>query len=91
MAEVLTIIPISDDTIIFLQFISDVDSVANSAVFPRNLACYRLVPRDKITMQLRVAVFWASFYAHAAIFGLVSKVMVFTPCVTIRAVIFYVS
>ena len=40
-------------------------------------------------------VFWASFYAHAAIFGLVPKLVIFTSCIsiTLRAVIglFYVS
>ena len=43
------------------------DSVANSAVFPRNWASFTPVPR-KGELQLRVAVFWASVYAHAAIF-----------------------
>ena len=43
------------------------DSVANSAVFPRNWASFTPAPR-KGELQLRVAVFWASFYAHAAIF-----------------------
>ena len=33
-------------------------SVANSAVFPRNLACFRPVPREK---KLRVAVFGLLF------------------------------
>ena len=74
----------------FPRLMSSGHSVANSVVFPRNWACFRPVPRDK-TSSCELRFFWASFYAHAAIFGLVSKVMVSTPCVTIRAVIFYVS
>ena len=57
-------------------------SVANSAVFPRNWASFRPVPRGGGgNQQLRVAICWDSFYAHAAIFGLVSKVVCFTSCV----------
>ena len=44
------------------------DSVANSAVFPRNWASFTPVPR-RGEFQLRVAVFGASFYAQAAIFN----------------------
>ena len=39
-------------------------SVTKSAVFPRNLAS-----SAGKKLQLRVAVFWASFYEHAAILG----------------------
>ena len=53
------------------------------------LSCFRLVPRGKLAVAGCGC--WASFCAHAAIFGLVSKVVVFTSCVTLRAVIFYVS
>ena len=60
---------------------------ANSAVFPRNWACFRLVPQ---VLGLFLG-FCASFCAHATIFGLVSKVVVFMSCVTLRAIIFYVS
>ena len=34
--------------------------------------------------------FFASFYEHATILGLVSKLVVLTSCVTLRALIFYV-
>ena len=40
------------------------------SVFPRNLASFRPVPRGK-NSSCGMRLFWASVYAHAAIFGLV--------------------
>ena len=59
-------------------------SVANSAVFPRNLASFTPVPRG---VNLH---FWGLLFMHT-FFGLISKVVGFTSCVTLKAVIFYVS
>ena len=49
-------------------------SVANSAVIPRNRVNFRPLPWEKNSS----CVLGASFYAHAAIFGLVSKQEVLT-------------
>ena len=43
------------------------------------MSCFRLVPREQFAVA--GCVVWASFCAHAAIFGFVSKVVVFTSCV----------
>ena len=64
-------------------------SVVNCAVFPRNWACFKPVPRGKVS-SCGLRFFGLLFYTHAAIVGLVPKLVIFTSYITLRAVILYI-